>query len=78
MLPLLFDSFEPSGSVEQFVDRMIRNNPVMVFSKTYCPYSKQLKKLLWDYPGGIRGLKVVEINTLKAAEELEVRPVLNR
>ncbi|PAV83841.1 hypothetical protein WR25_19582 [Diploscapter pachys] len=38
----------------------INGHKVTVFSKTYCPYSKRLKKILANYD--INDLKIIEVN----------------
>lgn len=34
--------------VDEFIDDLIHRNSVMVFSKSYCRYSKRAKKLLFE------------------------------
>ena len=34
-----------SAAVKQSVDQLIKTNKVMIFSKTYCPYSTMAKKV---------------------------------
>lgn len=42
----MFVKEEPSPAVQEYVDREIRENKVMVFSKSTCPYCKMAKKAL--------------------------------
>ena len=55
MLTLSIVSLQPSlveaagnqrGSPMEMVDQHVKNNTVMVFSKSFCPFSKKVKKLL--------------------------------
>jgi len=39
------DAFHDDESIEEFIDRVIAENDVMIFSKTYCPYCKRTKEL---------------------------------
>jgi len=44
---IVFSSLEMSDSKEhQFIQQMIREHPVMVFSKPGCPYCKMAKEVL--------------------------------
>ncbi|KAI9490432.1 glutaredoxin-1 [Zychaea mexicana] len=37
---------EEMATVEQFVEDLIKNNKVVMFSKSYCPFCERAKKLL--------------------------------
>uniref|UniRef100_A0A1I7Z4P2 Glutaredoxin domain-containing protein n=1 Tax=Steinernema glaseri TaxID=37863 RepID=A0A1I7Z4P2_9BILA len=49
-----------SDNVPRDIDRDIASHKVMVFSKTYCPFSRALKTLLKNYK--IKDMKVVELD----------------
>jgi len=36
------------ANVKQFVDEGIKNNHVMVYGKSYCPYCQRAKKMIQD------------------------------
>lgn len=42
----------------------------MLYSKTYCPYSKRIKNILFKYP--IYDMKIVELNEQDQMEEMQV------
>ena len=43
-----------------FVDQMISQHKVVVFSKTYCPYCSKAKNVLGKY--SINDLKIIELD----------------
>ncbi|KAK5986746.1 Glutaredoxin CPYC type [Trichostrongylus colubriformis] len=47
----------------------IHKHKVVVYSKTYCPYSKKLKKLLSNY--AINDLKIVELDKQKEMKAMQ-------
>ncbi|CAB3399264.1 unnamed protein product [Caenorhabditis bovis] len=47
----------------------IHTHKVMVYSKTYCPYSKKLKKILAGYE--INDMKVVELDLAENTREMQ-------
>ena len=47
--------------LEKEIDDLIHNHRLMVFSKTYCPFSKRAKKLLHDTLKA-KEMEVLEIN----------------
>ena len=40
----------PQGGGKEEVQRLIKDNPVMLFSKSYCPYCKQVSYANWPAP----------------------------
>ncbi|KAI8605010.1 thioredoxin-like protein [Dissophora ornata] len=48
----------PIVALEKRIQHLIDTNNVMVFSKTYCPYSAAAKKLLRSYTNDIEVLEV--------------------
>ncbi|KAG0304060.1 hypothetical protein BGZ98_005962 [Dissophora globulifera] len=48
----------PFVTLEKRIQRLIDTNTVMVFSKTYCPYSAAAKKLLHSYTNDFQVLEV--------------------
>ncbi|KAG4098407.1 glutaredoxin-1 [Neocallimastix lanati (nom. inval.)] len=49
-------------SIKKLVNNLIQNENVIVFSKTYCPYCAQTKKLFKKLKCPI---KIVELDTIK-------------
>ncbi|KAI6176530.1 Glutaredoxin [Aphelenchoides bicaudatus] len=49
-----------NAALTKEVHELIHQNTVTLFSKTYCPFSKGVKKILSTYP--IKDMKVVELN----------------
>ncbi|XP_054159271.1 glutaredoxin-1-like [Oppia nitens] len=43
-------AMEVNDSVKKFVDSVISDNKVVVFSKIYCPFCSKAKKVLEKYP----------------------------
>ncbi|KAJ2078532.1 hypothetical protein H4R24_004418 [Coemansia sp. RSA 988] len=73
---------EYSGAVAQTTaERKVRNligrHRVMIFSKTYCPYSKRAKDLLSQYQNE-RGLSFGVLEVDLEVEPMEVKAVLGR
>ncbi|KAJ2698470.1 hypothetical protein H4218_003265 [Coemansia sp. IMI 209128] len=70
------DASEPSAA-EQKVRQLIQRNRVMVFSKTYCPYSSKAKRLLAKLKEQ-RGLfyTVLEVDTEK--DPVEIKAALSK
>ncbi|KAI6214655.1 Glutaredoxin [Aphelenchoides besseyi] len=50
-------------TVADEINELISNHKVTLFSKTYCPYSKGIKRILSNYQ--INDLKIVEIDLRK-------------
>ncbi|KAI8325877.1 thioredoxin-like protein, partial [Martensiomyces pterosporus] len=59
------------------IRQLIRRNRVMVFSKTYCPYSKRAKALLAKYKSD-RGLDFAVLEADLEADPMAVKAALNR
>jgi len=55
-------------SVKEFVTNLIKNENVLVFSKTYCPYCQATKTLLrkLNCP-----FKPIELDTIKQGKEIQ-------
>ncbi|GBB84603.1 hypothetical protein RclHR1_11180004 [Rhizophagus clarus] len=47
-LDYYYDS-EPQTKVELEIDDLVHDNPVVIFSKSYCPYSRRVKHILSMY-----------------------------
>ncbi|XP_002734958.1 glutaredoxin-like [Saccoglossus kowalevskii] len=58
----------PSAEVKSFVDAKIKDNKVVVFSKSYCPYCKMAKTALNKYK---IALEVIEIEDRPDSEEIQ-------
>eukprot|EP01117_Protostelium_nocturnum_P009188 TRINITY_DN328_c0_g1_i1.p1 TRINITY_DN328_c0_g1~~TRINITY_DN328_c0_g1_i1.p1 ORF type:complete len:124 (-),score=36.55 TRINITY_DN328_c0_g1_i1:75-446(-) len=59
---------EEMADVEQKVESLIKENKVMVFSKSYCPYCVKAKKALADL--GVE-LKVVELDEVDNGDAIQ-------
>jgi len=59
--PIKLSVYEKKGNWTQFVETLEEKYPVIVFSKTYCPYSKKAKTLLEIYDL-VPPPKIVEID----------------
>ena len=57
--------------VEKEIDDLIRSHRLMVFSKTYCPYSKRAKKLLGETLGA-KNMEVLEIDERDDMDKIQV------
>ncbi|KAJ2359419.1 hypothetical protein IWW50_001478 [Coemansia erecta] len=73
------DSHPPAeqSDVEKKVRQLIKRNRVMVFSKTYCPYSRNTKILLSKYHDD-RGLEFSVLEADLEADPYEVKEVLGK
>jgi len=58
-------------TVDEFIDDLIHRNPVMVFSKTYCRYSKRAKRLLFE-KYNIHPKHVLELDEREDMNEIQV------
>jgi hypothetical protein len=52
---------EGAAMVKEFCDGLIKSKPVVVFSKTYCPYCTKAKQALGELPLAKDALEVVEL-----------------
>ncbi|KAJ1664262.1 hypothetical protein IW140_001029 [Coemansia sp. RSA 1813] len=68
--------YTPSA-VDIKVRRLIKDNRVMVFSKTYCPYSKRAKALLAEYHNE-RGLEFSVLEADLEPDSMAVKAALGR
>ncbi|CAG8479169.1 5622_t:CDS:2 [Ambispora leptoticha] len=57
--------------LEQEIDDIIHENPVVIFSKTYCPYSRRAKHILAQY-GIDPHPYIVEVNTRNDSEDVKL------
>ncbi|KAJ2311122.1 hypothetical protein H4S01_002966 [Coemansia sp. RSA 2610] len=72
------DGAEPEQSkVEQKLRELIKRSRVMVFSKTYCPYSRKAKALLAQYRSE-RGLEYSVLEVDMEADPAETKQALGR
>ncbi|KAJ2465882.1 hypothetical protein GGI03_002418 [Coemansia sp. RSA 2337] len=65
------------SAAEQKVRQLIQRNRVMVFSKTYCPYSSKAKRLLAKLKEQ-RGLQFAVLEADKEADPMEVKAALGK
>ncbi|KAK4337189.1 hypothetical protein RND71_043288 [Anisodus tanguticus] len=57
------------ASVSNDIDKLIKENRVLIFSKTYCPYCDKVKKLFKDL--GV-AFKVIELDKIDNGDELHL------
>ncbi|VIO87319.1 conserved hypothetical protein [Brugia malayi] len=62
LMLLQFDQISGNNryNVEWYLEKMIQNHQVVLFSKTYCQYSIKLKHLIGKY--NIRDKRIMELN----------------
>ncbi|KAH9822210.1 thioredoxin-like protein [Melampsora americana] len=51
-------------TAQQDVDEAIKSNPIVVYSKSYCPYCRRAKNLLASIPNKVAEPKVFEIDLM--------------
>nr|XP_054764858.1 uncharacterized protein LOC129271558 [Lytechinus pictus]XP_054764860.1 uncharacterized protein LOC129271560 [Lytechinus pictus] len=54
---------------QAFVDAAIRDNKVVMFSKTYCPYCKMAKSALNS--AGLKNYKVIELENHSMCDQIQ-------
>ncbi|KAJ1353316.1 hypothetical protein KIN20_009921 [Parelaphostrongylus tenuis] len=59
----------PRNEINARIISDIHTHKVVMYSKTYCPYSKKLKKILALY--SIKDLKIVELDKEKEMETMQ-------
>ena len=57
-------------AVKQFVDESIKNDAVLVFSKSYCPYCTKAKRALQKFLAAAK-IKVVELDERQDGAEIQ-------
>jgi len=65
------DETEPMTPLEKEIDDIIHDHTVVIFSKTYCPYSRRAKHILAQYPI-IPHPYVVEVDIRDDAEDVKM------
>ncbi|ORZ22497.1 glutaredoxin-1 [Absidia repens] len=55
-------------NIEQYVDNLIANNKIVVFSKSYCPYCKSTKELFKQLGEDI---VVIELDQIKQGADIQ-------
>ncbi|RGB36851.1 thioredoxin-like protein [Rhizophagus diaphanus] len=68
-LDFYYDS-EPQTKVELEIDDLVHDNPVVVFSKSYCPYSRKVKHILSMYHISPSVL-IIEVDNRDDADEFK-------
>ncbi|KAH9450459.1 hypothetical protein MJO29_014586 [Puccinia striiformis f. sp. tritici] len=53
--------------IKEEVDEAIRSNPILIYSKTYCPHSQRAKRMISSIPSKISNPKVIELDSLGQA-----------
>ncbi|KAJ2667048.1 hypothetical protein IW148_000467 [Coemansia sp. RSA 1199] len=84
VLPKKNDKPEPAkdnnaeqSDAEKKIRQLIKRNRVMVFSKTFCPYSRNTKQLLSQYRND-RGLEYEVLEADLESDPIEVKAVLGK
>ncbi|KAJ2009357.1 hypothetical protein GGI04_000524 [Coemansia thaxteri] len=68
---------EEQSAAEQKVRQLVKRNRVMLFSKTYCPYSRRAKRLLAEYKSK-HGLDFSVLEVDLEADPMEVKAALGK
>ncbi|KAJ2135505.1 hypothetical protein IW136_004251 [Coemansia sp. RSA 678] len=71
------DNNAEQSDVEKNIRQLIKRNRVMVFSKTFCPYSRNTKQLLSQYRKD-RGLEYEVLEADLESDPIEVKEVLGK
>lgn len=58
----LFSSFASGSNVKEFVESVLKNKKVVVFSKSYCPFCQKAKDVLTKYNLPSNVYEIVEID----------------
>ncbi|KAI7901337.1 thioredoxin-like protein [Cokeromyces recurvatus] len=61
-------------TLKEEILKRIHTNPIVMFSKTYCPYSKKAKRILNEYNLKKQALDIVEVNLRD--DDFQVKMVL--
>lgn len=56
-----------SDAIKEKVEALIQENPVMVFSKSYCPYCRSTKGTLRSFDAKFKVLELDEVGMLATA-----------
>jgi len=56
-------------SVSELVKKLVSDNVVMVFSKSWCPYCAKAKKVLSQYP--IQHLQIIELDSRNDEDQIQ-------
>ncbi|KAI1269182.1 thioredoxin-like protein [Xylariaceae sp. FL1019] len=65
------DGADESSEVESMFNSILTRSPMVIFSKTYCPYSKKAKALLLDEYQILPAPYVVELDEHRLGKELQ-------
>ncbi len=63
-LKKLFGGYDDNTNVSEYINYLIKNNEVVIFSKSYCPYCLKAKKIISEYKNKINKLKIIELDKL--------------
>ncbi|KAJ2724950.1 hypothetical protein GGI07_001612 [Coemansia sp. Benny D115] len=69
------DAAQGLSAAQIKVRQLVKDNRVMVFSKTYCPYSKRAKRLLETYRDG-RGLEFAVFEADRDGDPMAIKAAL--
>jgi len=58
------------SSPKELVEEAIREHQVVVFSKSWCPYASNAKRLLKGYPG-VDDIKIYELDEMTEGGEIQ-------
>ncbi|CAG9465079.1 unnamed protein product [Pedinophyceae sp. YPF-701] len=61
----------PKPEVADYINKLIKENPVMVFSKSYCPACSRAKRAITGTKGGPEKMKVLEMDGLPECDDLQ-------
>ena len=60
---------QPFRTISQQVDDLIKNNKIMVFARTWCPYAQKAKELLFSK--GITSFMVLELDQFPEGHQVQ-------
>jgi len=64
------------GAVKDLVDSAIKENDVLVFSKSYCPVSREFWEW-WDYFGYMENLGIGDVDHGRMDDEMDVHSAID-
>lgn len=69
------DSTRHAENVRRKLESEIRNHKIVLYSKSYCPFSRVVKRILDGYQ--INDLKVIELDYQQDMSLMQVRSICN-
>jgi len=60
-----------TSAAAAIVDKLLEDNLVVVFSKTYCPYCAKAKNVFHQYGGALKSYKVIELDEREDGDAIQ-------